>query len=71
MPSFIPGCAAAKCSKGYFRALSAWREGALGASPQFPTRLRRPFPPMRARYMEGAGGTPGPPPQNLFQETNT
>ena len=58
-----------KCSKGYFRALSAWREGALGASP-IP---RRAF---AARSLlsctaGGAGGIPGPPPQNLFQETNT
>ena len=32
-----------------------------------------PLVPSYARQdnMEGAGGTPGPPPQNLFQETNT
>ena len=50
------GCAAAKMLEGYFRALSAWRESALGAFR--PTRLRGPFPLCAPRYMEGAGGTP-------------
>ena len=59
-----------KCSKGYFRALSAWREGALGAIPRFPTRLRRPFPSFLHRR-RGRAASPDPPPQNLFQETNT
>jgi hypothetical protein len=41
--------------EGVFRALSPWREGALGAPPSIPTRLRRSphFPPQ----LEGAGGT--------------
>jgi hypothetical protein len=50
-----------KCSKGYFRALSAWREGALGAYPSF----RRAF---AARSLLCAPNTwkeraarPGPP----------
>ena len=70
MPSFIIEVRPCECLKGYFRALSAWREDALGAA-----RHRRAFAArslLRApRHMEGAGGTPGPPPQNLFQETNT
>jgi hypothetical protein len=56
--SLIARCAAAKCSKGYFRALSAWREGALAAFRP----LRRAFAARSLlcapRYMEGAGGAP-------------
>jgi hypothetical protein len=70
VPSLISGCAAAKMLEGVFRALSAWREGAR-SDPSIPTRLRRPSSPTVAQHMEGAGGTPGPPPHNLFQETNT
>ena len=44
-----------KCSKGYFRALSAWREGALGA----PLDSDAPSPPVPffLALPEGAGGT--------------
>ena len=58
-------CVAVKCSKGYFRALSLWREGALGANPSFRGAFaaRSLLPPQP----KGAGGTPRPPPQNLFQ----
>jgi len=38
VPSFISGCAAAKMLEGVFRALSAWREGALGSIPPIPRR---------------------------------
>ena len=66
-------CVASNARKqGYFRALSAWREGPLGAYPRYPTPLRRPPPPTVAQTHGGSGRhRPGPPPQNLLQETNT
>jgi hypothetical protein len=51
-----------KCSKGYFRALSAWREGALGSIPLIP---RRAFAArsLLATATEGGGRhAPDPPP---------
>jgi hypothetical protein len=33
VPSFISACATANARRGIFRALSPWREGALGAPP--------------------------------------
>jgi hypothetical protein len=70
VPSFISACAAANARKGYFRALIPWREGALGAYPHNSDAPSPPVPFFLAPP-EGAGGTPGWAPQNLFLETNT
>ena len=60
------GVAAANARKGYFRALSARREGALGAFRSLQRAFAASSLLCAPRYMEGAGGTP-----NLFQETNS
>ena len=68
----ISVCVASNARKGYFRALSAWREGALGAYPRYSDAPSPPAPSYRRpnTWRERAA-RPGPPPQNLLQETNT
>jgi hypothetical protein len=59
LPFRISACAAENARKGYFRALSPWREGALGANPSF----RRAFAARSLfahRNGRGRAARPGP-----------
>jgi hypothetical protein len=71
VPSFISGCAAAKMLEGVFSPHCP--HGVRARSGAYPHNSDAPSPPVPffLALPEGAGGTPGPPPQNLFQETNT
>jgi hypothetical protein len=68
-PSLISGCAAANARRGIF----AHYPRGVRARSERPLDSDAPSPPVPffLALPEGAGGIPGPPPQNLFQETNT
>jgi hypothetical protein len=70
VPSFISGCAAVKMLEAGIFARCRRGVRARSEDPLF-RRASSPLVPFFLALPEGAGGIPGPPPQNLFQGTNT